>query len=76
MSRCNCHPCLRDQLFPKSVHLALVVLGLTDPVYVDLDELDARDGWILESRIDKQGGTEVSPLLVQHLLSLILSSAC
>ena len=40
---------------------------------VDLEEFDERYGWILESRIEWQGGTEVSPLLVQPLLSLILS---
>ena len=44
-------------------------------VAVDLEELDTRDGWILESRIDQQGGAEVGPLPVQPLLSRILSSA-
>ena len=34
-----------------------------------------RDTWILESRIDQQGGAEVSPLLVELLLLRILSSA-
>ena len=54
---CN-HPLfLRNQLFPKSVHLALGVLGVTDPMVVDLDQFDVRDGWILDSRIDQQGGT-------------------
>ena len=42
---------------------------------VDLEELDARDGWILESRIDRQGGIEVDPLPVQPLMLHILSSA-
>ena len=50
-------------------------MGVTDPVTVDLEEFYTRDEWILESRIDRQGGTEVIPLLVQPLLSSILSSA-
>ena len=49
---------------------------MLDPVPVDLKEYDARDGWILEIRIDQHGGKEVSPLLLQSLLSHILSSAC
>ena len=48
---------------------------MLNAVSVDLEELDARDGCILESRIDQQGGTEVGPLPVQPLLSRILSSA-
>ena len=64
MGRCNRPPCLRNQLFPKLVHLAIRLMGVTDPVPVDLEDFDARDGWILEIRINRQGGTEVSPLLV------------
>ena len=46
------HPtCLIKKLLPKLVHLALVVLGVTELVPIDLDYLDARDGWILESRV-------------------------
>ena len=75
VGRCNRPPCLRNQLFPKSVHPALGVLGVPDSVAVDLEELDTRDGLILESGIDRQGGTEVGPLPVQPLLSRILSSA-
>ena len=56
VGRCNCPPCLRNQLFPKLVHPALGVLGVPNSVAVDLEELDARDGWILENRIDQQGG--------------------
>ena len=48
---------------------------MKNSVAVDLEELDTRDGWILESRIDQQGGTEVGPLPIQPLLSRILSSA-
>ena len=48
---------------------------MTDLVTVYLEELDARDVWITESRIERKGGTEVSPLLVQPLLYHILSSA-
>ena len=71
VGRCNRPPCLRNRFFPKSVHPALGVLDVPDSVAVDLEELDARDGWILESRIDRQGGTEVGPLPVQPLLSRI-----
>ena len=42
---------------------------------VDLEDIDTRDGWILESRIERQGGIEFVPLMVQPLLSHILSSA-
>ena len=45
------------------------------PKAVCLVEFNARYGWILESRIYQQGGIEVSPLLVQPLLSRLLSSA-
>ena len=75
VGRCNLPRCLRNRFFPKSVSLALGVLGVPNSVAVDLEKLDARDGWILESRIDWQGGTEVGPLPVQPLLSRILSSA-
>ena len=75
VGRCNCSPYLRNRLFPKSVHPALGVLGMTEPMTIDLEEFDARDGWILESRIDRHSGPEVGPLLIQPLLSRILSSA-
>ena len=48
VGRCNRPPCLRNQFFPKSAHPALRVLGVPNSVAVDLEELDARDGWILE----------------------------
>ena len=69
-------PCLRNRLLPKSFHLALGLLGVTDLVPIDLEDIDARDGQILENRVDQQGGAEVSPLLVELLLSHILSSSC
>ena len=69
VGRCNRPPCLRNQFFPKSVHLALGVLGVPNLVAVDLEELDARYGWILESSIDQQGGTEVGPLMVQSTVA-------
>ena len=47
---------------------------MSDPVPVDLEDFDGRNGWILEIRIEQQGVTEVIPLLVQHLLSCILGS--
>ena len=48
---------------------------MPDAVAVDLEELNERDGWILENRVDQQGGPEFGPLLEQPLLSCILSSA-
>ena len=47
---------------------------MLDPMSVDLEELNARDGWILENMIDQQGGTDVVLLPIQPLLSHILSS--
>ena len=44
-------------------------------VAIDLEEINVRDGWILEIRIDRQGGTEVSPLPLQPLMSRILISS-
>ena len=75
VGRCNRPPCLRNRFFPKSVHLALGVLVVPNLVAVYLEELDVRDGCILESRIDRQGGAEVGQLPVQPLLSHILNSA-
>ena len=75
MSRHNRPPCLRTRLLPTSVHSALGVLGMSDAVPVELEDLDVRDGWILESRIDPEGGTEVAPLLVELLLASILCSS-
>ena len=72
---CNRPPCLRNRFFPKSVHPALGVLGVPNVVAIDLEELDARDGWILESSIYRQGRTYAGPLPVHPLLSHILSSA-
>ena len=52
VGRCNFPPCLRNRFFYKSVHLVLGVLGVPDVVAVDLEELNARYGWILENMID------------------------
>ena len=41
---------------------------------VDLEGLDARDRWILESRTDHEDGAEVAPLLVEILLMITLCS--
>ena len=40
-----------------------------------MEKIDVRDGFILEIRIDQQGGTEVVPLSVQPLVYCILSGA-
>ena len=74
MGRRNRPPCIRNRLLPKPVHSELGVLGVSDAVPVDLEDLDARNGWILESRIDLKGGAEVAPLLVELLLAIILCS--
>ena len=75
MGRCNRPPYLKNRFFPKLVHFALGVLGVTDPVPIELGEFYVRDGWIPKNRIDQQGGTEVSPLLAQPLMSRIFSSS-
>ena len=74
VGHCNRPPCLRNRLLPKSVNLALGLLGVSDAVPVDLEELDVRDGWILESKVDREGAAEVTPLLVEILLGSILCS--
>ena len=56
VGRCNRPPCLRNLFFTKLVHLELGVIGVLDLVPVDLEDFEARDGWILERRIDQQGG--------------------
>ena len=40
----NRPPRLRNQLLPKSIHLALGVLGASDTVLVYLKDLDTREG--------------------------------
>ena len=71
MGRHNHPPCLRNQLPPKSVHLALGVLGVSDVVPVYLKGLDAGEGLILKSRIDLEGRSEVASLIVEPLLASI-----
>ena len=44
VGRYNCLPCLRNRLFPKSVHPALGVLVVSNAVAVDLEEINVRDG--------------------------------
>ena len=44
VGRRNRPPCLRNQILPKSVQSALGVLGVSDPVPVNLEDLNARDG--------------------------------
>ena len=75
MVRRNWPPFLRNRLLPKLVHSAIGLLGVSDTVPVDLEDLDARDGWILENRIDRKGGAEVALLLVELLLSSIFCSS-
>ena len=68
---CNHPSYLRNRLLPKLVYSALVVLGFLDAAPVDLEDLDDRDRLILESRIDHEGGAEVTSLLVEILLIII-----
>ena len=49
---------------------------MSDVVPVDLENLDARDEWILEIRIDLKGSAEVAPLLVELLMASTLCSSC
>ena len=44
VGRRNRPPWLRKRLLPKSVHLVLGVLGVSDPLPVDLEGLNARYG--------------------------------
>ena len=62
VGRCNSPPCLRNQLFPKSTHSALGVLGISEPVLIELEKFYARGGWILDINIYQQGGTEFHPV--------------
>ena len=48
---------------------------MSDAVPIDLEDLNARDGRILEIRIYREGGAEVAPLLVEILLASILYSS-
>ena len=40
----NFPPCLRNQLFPKLVHSALVLLGMSDLVSIYLHDFNSREG--------------------------------
>ena len=76
MGCCNHPPYLRNRLFPMSVQALLRVMSVSDPVPIDLEVSNIREGWILDSTIDQQGGAEVHPLMVQPLLYCILSRSC
>ena len=52
---CNVPPYLRKQRFPKSFQAALRVLSVPDPVSIELEDFDMREGCILEISIDQQG---------------------
>ena len=45
---------------------------MSNAVPVDLEDLNARNGWVLESRIDQQSEAEVPLLIVELLLLSIL----
>ena len=45
-----------------------------DYAYIHLDDIELREGRILEIMVDQQGGEEVGPLPVQPLMLHILSS--
>ena len=40
----NFPPCLRNQLFPKLVHSAIGLLGMSDPVSLYLQDFNLRKG--------------------------------
>ena len=48
---------------------------MSDAVPVELEDLDTREKWILESRIDCEGGAEVASLTVDLLTASILCSS-
>ena len=48
---CNHTQCPRNRLFPKSVHTLLGVLRVSDPVPIDLEDFDTREGCTMESRV-------------------------
>ena len=52
VGRYNIPPFSINRIFPKLVHPVLGILGVPNVVVVDLEELNARNGWILESAID------------------------
>ena len=54
MCCCNIPPCLRDQLFLKSVVMPTGIVGLAGSVSVYLQDIDSIKGWILESMVDQQ----------------------
>ena len=72
MGCCNRPSYLRNRLLPKSVHSVIGVLGVSNAAPVDFEDLNARDRWILENRIDQEDGAEFTPLLVELLLASIL----
>ena len=43
VGRRNCPPCLRNQLFPKSLHSALGVLGMLDPMFIYLQDFNSME---------------------------------
>ena len=45
---------------------------MSDHVSIYLQDFNSREGWILESRADRQGGAEIGPLPVEFLLTRIL----
>ena len=51
--------CLGNQLFPKLVHIFLGIVSISYSVSVHLEDIDPREGIILESRVDQKGGVEV-----------------
>ena len=50
VGRHNRPPRLRNRLFTKSVQASLVVVDMSYPVHVYLNDLESREGRILESR--------------------------
>ena len=48
---------------------------MPNAVAVDLEDINARDGWILESRIYQQGGTEVGLLPVCMYVCTFLAAS-
>ena len=74
MGCCNCLSCLRKRLFLKLVQALLYAVGMLEYVSINMEDLESREGWILEMSIELQDGSEASPLPLNPLMLRILWS--
>ena len=50
---------LGKQLFPKLVQALIGIVSMSESVSEHLEDIDSREGLILQSRVDRKGGVEV-----------------